>query len=137
MGWCSATQIMDAALAGAEAAISAVLGVEVHQRNADGSICVSTNVGNPIPEEMQEKVDAALRPFVATIADMLRDGDWDCITESQYYDRFAQEMHGEDDREYANRLVEGLADAHETDRPWWLERLNKHYVKMENTDGAG
>lgn len=127
MGWCSATEIMDATLAAAEAVAVKVaeMAVEVDEGSRDPD-------GNPVHD-----LDEVLRPFVTSIAEMLRDGDWDCITESQYYDRFAQEMHGDSDREYADRLVESLNEAHESDRPFWLERLNKHYAKMENTSGAG
>lgn len=123
MGWCSATEIMDAAVGAAEAVVKSIYArIEQDEGTA---------------YEWSAREDEELRPFVAAIAAKLRDSDWDCIDESEYYDRFAQEMHGETDREYATRLVEALRDAHETDRPHWLERLNRHYEKMGRTDGAG
>lgn len=124
MGWCGATEIMDAALDAAEAAVKAIL---------DGF----APLGDGLADNAQARVDEALRPFVVTIAGMLRDGDWDCIEESKHYDRFAREMHGEDDREYETRLVEGLHGAHESDRSHWLDRLNKHREKVGNANGAG
>lgn len=123
MGWCSATDIMDAALGAAEAAVKEVIDGYVH--------------GDADSEAIQARTDDALRPLVATIAEKLRDGDWDCIDESEYYHRFAQEMQGEDDREYEARLILGLHEAHWEDRPHWLDRLAKHREKMGRTDGAG
>lgn len=123
MGWCSATDIMDAALGAAEAAVKEVIDGYV----GDDADC----------EAIQVRTDEALRPFVTIIAEKLRDGDWDCIDESDYYDRFAQEMHGDSDSEYETRLVEGLHEAHMTDRHHWLKRLYRHNEKMGRTDGAG
>lgn len=123
MGWCSGTDIMDAALDAAEAAVRETIDGYVH--------------GDADEEAIQARVDEVLRPFVVTIAEKLRDGDWDCIEESRHYDRFAQEMHGEDDREYETRLIEGLHEADELDRRFWLERLNRHHEKMGRTDGTG
>lgn len=123
MGWCGATEIMDTALNAAEAAVKAA--IEGYAQ------------GNADTQAIQARIDEVLRPFVEKIATALRDGDWDCIEESEYYDRFAQEMHGESDQEYENRLVEGLGDAHETDRGHWLARLNAHYEKVGKINGTG
>lgn len=127
MGWCSATEIMDAALAAAEAVAmrATEMAAEVDEGTRNPDV-------NPLPE-----LDEVLRPFVITIAEKLRDGDWDCIEESEYYDRFAQEMHGDTDAEYGTRLVEGLSDVAPADRPFWIAKLNKHYEKVSNADGAG
>lgn len=127
MGWCSATEIMDTALSAAEAV--AVRATEMAAEVEEGTRGPDVN---PLPE-----LDEVLRPFVITIAEKLRDGDWDCIEESEYYDRFAQEMHGDTDTEYGTRLVEGLSDAAYADRPFWIAKLSKHYEKVGNADGAG
>lgn len=127
MGWCGATEIMDTALQAAEAvtirAMEMAVEVDEGGRNPDA---------NPGPE-----LDAVLRPFVEKLATMLRDNDWDCINESRYYDRFAQEMHGDSDTEHGNRLVEALAEAAPADRPFWLGKLTEHYKKASDANGAG
>jgi hypothetical protein len=123
MGWCGATEIMDTALGAADAVVTEV--IEAYAQ------------GNADAESIKARTDDMLRPFVEKLASMLRDNDWDCINESKYYDRFAQEMHGDTDTEYGTRLVEKLADAGPADRPFWIAKLNKHYEKVGRTDGAG
>lgn len=85
---------MDTAVAAADAAVMAVL-----------------NEFAP-PGDPTETVDKVLRPFVTAIATELRDGDWDCIEESEYFGRFRQEMLGYDHR----RMAE-----------WYRERLTEDY----------
>lgn len=120
MGWCSATDIMDAALAGAEAAVKAVM----EEFGPPGS-----------PEAVQSYLDDALRPFVAKVAKALRDGDWDCIEESDYFERFRQEMLGHDDQEHAAWIRENLGDAVRYDEndqvAHWAALLKAHTDKME------
>jgi hypothetical protein len=120
MGWCSATDIMDAAMAGAEAAVRAVL----EEFAPPGS-----------PEAVQAKVDEVLRPYVRTIAAKLRDGDWDCIEESDYFDRFPQEMLGYDDAAFERwlreQLEEGAAHREPEDILSLSEQLKAHTDKME------
>jgi hypothetical protein len=123
MGWCSGTEIMDTALGAAYAVVKEV--IEAYAQ------------GNADAESIKARADDVLRPFVSTLAEQLRDSDWDCIEESEYYDQFAQEMHGETDTEYGTRLVEGLSDAPQSARPFWIAKLNKHYEKVGRTDGAG
>lgn len=124
MGWCGATDIMDAAVAGAEAAVRAVL-EEFAPPGSD--------------EAVQAKVDDALRPFVAKVARQLRDGDWDCIEESDYFERFRQEMLGHDDQEHAAWLREELGDAvrySENDEvARWADLLKAHTEKMKAGNG--
>lgn len=120
MGWCSATDIMDAAVAGAEAAVRAVL----EEFAPPGS-----------PGAVQAKVDDALRPFVAKVARQLRDGDWDCIEESDYFERFRAEMLGHDDVAHAAWIREQLHDAvtygENDDVIKWADLLKAHTEKMK------
>jgi len=114
---------MDTALRAAEAAVKDVI-EGYAQGNADSA-------------SVQARMDEVLRPFVATLAEQLRDSDWDCIEESEFYDRFAQEMQGDNDEEYEERLIEGLREADPVDRRSWVERLNRHHEKMGKADGTG
>lgn len=121
MGWCSGTEIMDAALEAAQEAVRAALAETGSPR--------TPTVGTV------QAVDDALRPFVAKLAKKLRDDDWDCIEESQYFERFAQEMLGDDDQQYEQRLMKQLAEAAEcgdADQVWRVtEQLDAHKRKME------
>lgn len=115
MGWCSATRIMDTALGAAKAAVTAALLNVPLEALPDG--------------DRGKHVDAALRPFVERLASMLRDGDWDCIEESDYFEQFAQEMYGHSDSEHLAWLVEMVKD---TDAdPKWVAKLAEHRRKME------
>lgn len=119
MGWCSATEIMDAAVGAAEAAVKAVM----------------EGVANAPRESWQQSaVDEALRPFVSVIAAKLRDGDWDCIEESEYFERFPQEMLGYDDQRYLQHLLEKIKDDIEYDDganiPALTDKLVAHRRKM-------
>lgn len=73
MGWCSATEYVDATV-----------------RAAD-ELLASIGTGSMTPAQ----VDGVLRPFVRAIAAPFRDGDWDCVAESDYYDRFGPELEGQ------------------------------------------
>jgi hypothetical protein len=121
MGWCSATEIMDIALAAADQAVTDLLG----------------HLGSEIDKPRRELVDATLRPFVVRLANHLRDGDWDCIEESAFFSRFPQEMLGHTDDEYENYLVEKLHWADPSERPDLACRLYELYIKMgaENVTG--
>lgn len=126
MGWCSATEIMDAALDAAEAAIKVI--IDEFAPPGDG-----------LADNTQARVDEALRPFVVTIAEKLRDGDWDCIDEADHFDQFQQEMLGYDDRRYEGWLVDRLnwADTDEERRDI-VDRLTKLHEKMaRSADGTG
>lgn len=94
MGWCSATSIMDAAISAADALVASVrkqTEPQVFDRDA---------------------VDEVLRPFVAAIAEGLRDGDWDCIEDARDFARFRQEMLGCDDGEMVAWYREKLSNDH-------------------------
>jgi hypothetical protein len=94
MGWCSATDIMDAALNGATKMVAHAW--QIASGNEDARTPAFVNALQERPD-LRAELDDVLRPFVATIAAKLRDGDWDCIEESDYFDRFRQEMLGYDD----------------------------------------
>jgi hypothetical protein len=80
-----------------------------------------------------------LRPFVGRIATHLRDGDWDCIDESAYFDRFPQEMLGYDDNRYAEYLLDKLRDCSpgDYDFPELVRKLAELTKRMENTSNGG
>lgn len=107
MGWCSATDIMDAAVGAADRAVAAAW--QLASGSEDARTPALANALNADPT-LQAKLDDVLRPFVATIAAKLRDGDWDCIEEADAFDRFRQEMLGKGDtrmiRWYRDQLEE-------------------------------
>lgn len=98
MGWCSATEIMDAL----------VESVDKVAREMSGPAA-----GEP---EITEAVDDLIRPIVARVAAALRDGDWDCIEESDYFDRFRQEMLGYDNDRMADWYREQLGETEDRER---------------------
>lgn len=107
MGWCGATQIMDTAI---DAADAVVVGVVETMRDPAG------------PKAFTSVVDEVLRPLVRTLAEKLRDADWDCIDESRHFDRFPQEMLGYDNREFGQWLVDKVGEAGPTETKYvrWL-----------------
>lgn len=131
MGWCSATSIMDTALKGAEAAVLAALmeGVE------KGHGCCGPADEYAQRPEVRQAVDDALRPFVALLAGELRGEDWDCQEDSDYFERFPQEMMGWDDERYRQWLMTRLGDAQTRDEAAkWSLRLADFDRRM-NSDG--
>lgn len=132
MGWCSATDIMDAAVEAADRAVAAAW--QLASGNEDARTPVLANALSADPT-LREKLDAVMRPFVASIAARLRDGDWDCIEEADAFDRFRQEMLGYDDQRmtewYRDRLYE--ADDPETITQW-AHALQQHADNI--TQGA-
>jgi hypothetical protein len=109
MGWCSATEIMDTAVKAAEALSKATLAQVYEQAHV-----MERGDGDPQPATVVIDMDTTLRPFVAKIAEALRDGDWDCIEEADAFDRFRQEMLGYDD----DRMIRWFRDQlTETDDP--------------------
>lgn len=98
MGWCSATEIMDTAL---KAAIEAV----------DSAFRAGAGAGNIPNAVLDSMTTETLRPFARAVAKVLHDGDWDCVEESTYFDRFPQELLDMDNDEYEGWLVEQLGDA--------------------------
>jgi hypothetical protein len=118
VGWCSATDIMDTALDAATAAVAAMW--QVATDNEDVRTPAWANDMNERPE-LRAKLDEVLRPFVTTLAEKLRENDWDCVDESRYFERFPQEMHGHSDSEHRAWLVEMVVDT-EGDQQW-VDRL--------------
>lgn len=120
MGWCSATAIMDTALKAAEAAVGHVL-----------------DLGAGARRDVERATNEALRPFVALLASELRDGDWDCIQESDYFRQFPQEMLGYDDARYGDWLAENIRECGgENEYQFYLDLLNKHNERLK-ADGTG
>lgn len=102
MGWCSATEIMDAAVEAADRAVATAWQIATGAEGARTPMLANALRVRP---ELRAELDETLRPFVRTIADKLRDGDWDCIEESDYYDRFGPEMQGMTDEEFYQHQV--------------------------------
>jgi hypothetical protein len=98
MGWCSATEIMDAATTAVDKMVAELSGPAA---------------GEP---EIQEASDDLIRPFVRAIADKLRDEDWDCIEEADAFDRFRQEMLGYDDQRMIDWYRTQLEEQDDPDR---------------------
>lgn len=123
MGWCSATDIMDAAVKAADELL-----VKAYDALGVDSERVTL-------EDIRDELDDAMRPYVRSIADKLRDGDWDCIEESDYFDRFPQEMLGYSDSEYESRLRQQLKDAVDygegDDINKWAGLLAAHNLKVK------
>jgi hypothetical protein len=97
MGWCGATEIMDAAVEAADRAVREAV-AQVYQQAA----VFEREAPEGTPATVLVNVDDVMRPFVRAIADKLRDGDWDCIEEADAFGRFRQEMLGYDDNEMAD-----------------------------------
>lgn len=123
MGWCSGTEIMDAAVEAADKLLE----------GAYGALGVDSE--RVTLEDIRPQMDELMKPYVRTIARKLHDGDWDCVEEANAFERFPQEMYDYDDREYETWLRERLKDASEygeaEDVLLWSTALKKHTDKME------
>lgn len=116
MGWCNATEIMDTALDAAEEVLTKAyeaLGVDEERVTL---------------EDVRAELDDALRPFVAKLAEQLREQDWDCVNESRHFDRFTQEMLGHSDSEHRAWLVEIVKDSEGEQR--WVDALAAFNARM-------
>lgn len=100
MGWCSATEIMDTAIEAAEDALEQL-----------GTVLVDATVD----------VERELRPFVRKLATTLRDLDWDCVEESDYFDRFGPELLGLTDAQFRAHQAEVFHDEPERFAAWLAE----------------
>ena len=123
MGWCGATDIMDAAIQGADALLEGAyeaLGVDPDRVTL---------------EDIRPQLDDLMRPFVRKIARALHEGDWDCVDEAEAFDRFPQEMYDHDDREHEAWIRQHLADATKYEEPEqilrWSQMLKAHTDKMK------
>jgi len=106
MGWCSATEIMDAAVEAADRAVTAAWQLASGNEGARTPVFANALQADP---SLRAKLDDVMRPFVAAIAEKLRDGDWDCVEESHHFDRFRQEMLGHNDDDMAEWYREQLS----------------------------
>jgi hypothetical protein len=113
MGWCSATEIMDAALNGATQMVAHAWQIASGLEDAKTPALVNAFQERPA---LRAELDDVLRPFVATIAAKLRDGDWDCIEESDYFDRFRQEMLGYSDDQMIDWYRKQISEQDDPDR---------------------
>lgn len=116
MGWCSATGIIDAAIDMADT-------IATH--------AVPLDLPPDRQRAIQVRVDRAMREQVRAIAKWLRDEDWDCIDESDHYNRFGPEMHGMTDQEYRAYMAEQLDP--ETFATW----LNEVWLPQGREPRAG
>jgi hypothetical protein len=127
MGWCSATSIMDAAVAAAD---KLVLGTYE---------ALGVDPDRVTVEDIQPQLDELMKPYVRSIARQLHEGDWDCIEESDYFSRFPQEMLDHDDQEHERwlreQLEEGVADRVPEDILTLAQQLKAHTDKMEAGNG--
>lgn len=73
MGYCSATDYVDHAIAMADAAVETVI------RLAGGLV---------LTDDQWAEVDQAMRANLAAIVAKAKDDDWDCESESRYFGRF-------------------------------------------------
>lgn len=132
MGWCSATEIMDAAVEAADRAVAAAWQLASGNENARTPALANALQADP---DLRGKLDEVMRPLVAAIAAKLRAGGWDCIEESDAFDRFRQEMLGYDHQQmtewYRAQLYE--ADDPETITKW-AHALQEH--ADQNPEGA-
>lgn len=92
VGWCSATEIFDTAIGMLVKVVKEFSGPAAGEPSIDAA------------------VDDLIREDVKKFAKKLRDADWDCVDESEYYDRFTQEIHGFEDVEYEEHLLQQIGD---------------------------
>jgi hypothetical protein len=92
VGWCSGTQVFDAAMEIIEKVVKEFSGPAAGEQS------------------ITDYVDDLIRDDVRKFAQFLRDQDWDCTSESEYYERFAQEIEGWTDDEYYDYLKESLRE---------------------------
>lgn len=97
MGWCSATEIMDWAIQMADDAVTEV-------------------IDEPVTDDMRKQIDDKIRRLVGALARKLHDEDWDCEQDSNYFDRFPQEMLGYDNAEFAEWVRNQLVYERDPDR---------------------
>ncbi len=107
MSWTSATEIIDNAIEACERYLAA--GWQIASGNEDARTPEFANAIHADPT-LRPKLDEVIRPIVAKIAAKLRDEDWDSAQDSDYFDRFPQELTGWSDREYAEWLGRQIAE---------------------------
>lgn len=125
MGWCSGTEVMDTTI---KAAVQVVAATWQMASGLDGARTPALANAMAADPTLEGRLDDVLRPFVRTLAGQLHDQDWDCESDSEYYERFMQEMLDQTDEEHLAYLVEMVADT-EAD-PEWVARLAAHRARM-------
>ncbi len=138
MGWCGATDIMDAALQAAETLAARVYEMADAENPGDRAPATLAEALERRPE-LRVELDALLRPYVRTIAQKLHEGDRHRVDEADAFDRFPQEMYDHDDREHEAWIRDRLADATRYDEPdqvvRWSQMLKAHTDKMKAGNG--
>lgn len=99
MGWCNATELVDAVIGALDAAYDAGY---VEYAAINGHAVAIRRGGTERERE--------LRSLVRLIATRFRDDDWDCVEESDFYDRFGPELRGETDVEHVVRQYQTFED---------------------------
>jgi len=129
MGWCGATEIMDAAVEAADRAVAAAWQLASDNEGARTPAFANALRADP---DLRAKLDDVMRPFVAAIAEKLRDGDWDCIEEADAFDRFRQEMLGYDHQRMTEWFRERLYEADDPEViTKWTHALQEHVDKSQ------
>lgn len=85
-------------------------------------------------ESITEFVDDLIRDDVKRFAAFLHTRGWNCVDESQYYDRFAQELEDWSDEEYEEWLLEQIGE-YPTLAPQYFARLKVLHNRMGKNDG--
>jgi len=118
MGWCGGTDFADLAISEAEKLVRAALG------------------SMPGVNDVHPVIDELLRPFVRAIAHQLNEEDWDCVEESEYFERFPQELLDHSDREYEEYLTDQIrwSEAGSEQQLKHVENLKAHRAKMAASD---
>lgn len=80
MGYCSATDYVDNAIAMADAAVKRALELR------------GVQVNRPLDEFERAQIDEVMKQFVHEIADKAREDDWDCQDASRYLGRFPEQI---------------------------------------------
>jgi len=107
MGWCSATQIMGTVLRTALGEVEPFIkGV-----SAEHLCCYN-------PAEAPLAAEVLLRPMVRSLAEQLRAEDWDCVSDSVYYERFGPELRGMTDDEFREYQARHYQDDPEGFASW-------------------
>src|SRR5687767_12226061 len=108
MGWCSATEIMDWAIQMADDAVAEV-------------------IDKPVTDDMRKQIDDKIRRLVGALARKLHDNDWDCEQDSDYFERFPQEMLGYDSARFAEWVRNELVYEKDPER---IRDLSERLVRL-------
>lgn len=128
MGW-DGSEIMDAAIDMAHKGAVSML------RRYQSELGQSPTSLGVLDSEERDDLDEEIRPVVKRLAELLNDKGWDTQEESDYIDRFGQEMLGFDDNAYEGWLRHRLSEATHDSTPEEIllaaQRLKAHTDKMK------